>query len=255
MHLRSLAFVLLATAAGPWAFAQVVVELPFDAGTPAREMRSRERVGADLRAARVAEPLRLRRNGKPFRYEQTARAEVGPYQGSESSPLALLAGTASAIFPPALASPISLSIPPPPPPPPESLVLSSFDGTAGSGSIRTGTKWVGNVSQSAGYITIGGTARDDNGFGATGLSLNATGMNTLTVTAQRNAGNTAGSLFLQLEDRHVGTLLFAVDTSLFAVGTPTQVQIVIGVWSSDFDFTQISGWNIGGGGVGTLDSG
>ncbi len=240
MHLRSLAFVLLAMAAGPCAFAQIVVELPFDAGTPAREMRSREQAGADLRGAR---PL-------PLPTPSSRYVSPGFAQPIESvlRPLATSATLAAGST-----DRIASTSPPPPPPPPESIVLTTFDGTAGSGSIRSGTTWVGNVSQGAGYITIGGTARDDNGFGATGLSLNATAMNTLTITAQRNAGHAAGSLFLQLEDRTLGTRLFAFDATLFAVGTPTQVQIVIGVWSADFDFTQISGWNIGGGGVGTLD--
>jgi hypothetical protein len=41
---------------------------------------------------------------------------------------------------------------------------------------------VGNTTQNATTLTVGGNARDDNGWGATGLSLNATGMNVLTVT-------------------------------------------------------------------------
>jgi len=49
------------------------------------------------------------------------------------------------------------------------------------------------------------------------------------------------------------TRVFSLSTSSFALGTPTQAQIVLGVWSGDFDFTQIVSWSIGGGGVGSND--
>jgi len=157
--------------------------------------------------------------------------------------LGLLAGAAL----PAASAQVVLELPPPPPAP---ITLSTFGGEPGGGSIRPGSTWVGNVTPGAGYITIGGNARDDNGWGATGLNLNLTGMNTLTITAQRDPGHATSSLFLQIDARDLTAHYFAVSSSLFAVGTPTQVQIVIGVWSSDFDFTQITSWSIGGGGLG-----
>ena len=78
-------------------------------------------------------------------------------------------------------------------------------------------------------------------------------MNSIILVAQRNAGNTAPSLFLQFEDRLSATQVFSVSTSLFAVGTLTTVQSPLGAWNLEFAPTQIVGWNIGGGGVGTND--
>jgi hypothetical protein len=136
---------------------------------------------------------------------------------------------------------------------PTMIRLSSFSGDAASGSIRSGTTWEGNVAQGAASITIGGTARDDNGWGKTGLALDVSGMNFITITAQRDTGNQAGTLFLQLEDLRLTTSVFSVDTSLISFDTPTQVQISITGWPVGFDSTNITGWNIGGGGLGTQD--
>ena len=135
---------------------------------------------------------------------------------------------------------------------PTSAVLSTFDGSAGSGSVRAATSWIGNITQNAGSITVAGTALNDNGWGATGLSLDASAMNLLTITAQRGVGNAAPSLFVQFEDRSLHTQFFSVSTSLFAIGTPTTVQVPIGPWTIDFGANDITGWSIGGGGVGTV---
>ncbi len=262
MRLSSLAVVLLALTQTSRVAAQLVVELPFDAGIPAREMHGSEVERLDLT------PLQDVHASSKIRRTTNQRLGVKPLHprantsGTKEAPRpiapvssASLETVFSVLAPVASLSSASLGgvAFAPSPPSPEPLVLSSFDGTAASGGIRPGTTWVGQVTQGTGYITIGGSARDDNGWGATGLTLDATGMNSITITGQRNVGHVAGSLFLQLEDRAIGTRIFAFDSTLFAVGTPTQVQIVIGVWSSDFDFTQISGWNIGGGGVGQQD--
>lgn len=138
--------------------------------------------------------------------------------------------------------------------PPSSLLLSTFGGDPGSGWALPGTTWEGNVTQNAGSITVGGTARDDNGWGRTGLSLNATGMNFIALTAQRDAGNQAASIFLQFEDRNLRTQIFSVSTSAFAVGVPTTVHIPIGAWTINFGSTEIASWSIGGGGTGMGDS-
>ncbi len=144
-----------------------------------------------------------------------------------------------------------LSLPPPAPVNP--TVLSTFNGSAADGGIRANTTWVGQVTQGSGYITIGGTAGNDNGWGTTGLLINATGLNTLSITAQRDPGHAGGSLSFQFEDHRLITSVFSVNSSLFAVGTPTQVQIVLGTWTGDFDFAQITGWSLGGGGLATQD--
>jgi hypothetical protein len=138
--------------------------------------------------------------------------------------------------------------------PPSSVLLSSFGGDAGSGRVLPGTTWEGNVTQNAGSITVGGTANDDNGWGRTGLSLNATGMSFIAITAQRDSGNQAASVFLQFEDRNLRTQVFSVSTSQFAIGVPTTVHIPIGAWTINFGSSDIASWSIGGGGTGGGDS-
>lgn len=133
-----------------------------------------------------------------------------------------------------------------------SILLSSFAPLPESGAVRTGTTWVGQVTQNANSITVGGSAADDNGWGASGLSLNASAMTFLSITAQREAGNQAPTLFIQFEDRNVRTKVFSVDTSLFALGMPSTVQIPLANWTINFGATDIASWSIGGGSVGTV---
>ncbi len=134
------------------------------------------------------------------------------------------------------------------------LLLSAFSpGFLDGGSERTGTSWVGNVTRHADSITVGGTARDENGWGVTGLSLDASAMNSLVITAQRDPGNTATTLFVQFEDLLLRTRIVSVSTSAFALGSLTTVTVPLTAWTIDFGPAQITGWSIGGGGVGTED--
>ena len=133
----------------------------------------------------------------------------------------------------------------------QAIILDTFNSGAATGSVRTGTSWVGQTTQNAGTLTVGGGALDDNGWGATRLSLNATGMNFLAITAQRDTGHTAPSFVIQFEDRNLNTQVFSVNASAFTTGSLATVQITLGNWSSGFDRTQITGWSIGGGSVGT----
>lgn len=135
---------------------------------------------------------------------------------------------------------------------PASILLSSFDNTADSGAVRASTSWVGNVTQNATSITVAGTAGDDNGWGATHLALDTSGMNFLSITAQRDAGNLTPTLFLQFEDRFSRTKVLSVSTSLFAIGSPTTVQLPLTDWTIDFGAHDISVWSIGGGSIGTV---
>lgn len=138
--------------------------------------------------------------------------------------------------------------------PPLTLLLSDF--TAGSstgGSERSGTSWTGNITQNAGSISVGGSARDENGWGATQLSLDASGMNTLVLIAQRDFGNATPVLFVQFEDFRLRTHVVSINTSLFATGTLTTVAVPLTGWTLDFGPSQITGWSIGGGGLGTTD--
>ncbi len=132
-----------------------------------------------------------------------------------------------------------------------SLLLTSFAPTD-PGATRTGTTWVGQVTQNATTLTVAGTAADDNGWGASGLSLTAAAYTSLTLTAQRDAGNATPTLFLQFEDRSSRTKIISVSTSLFALGTPTTVQVPLTAWTIDFGPSDLAAWSIGGGSVGTV---
>lgn len=135
-----------------------------------------------------------------------------------------------------------------------SLILSTFSADfTGGGSERAGTSWVGNVTHNPTSITVGGTARDENGWGVTGLSLDASAINFLVITARRDTGNTASTLFVQFEDLQLRTRLVSVSTSAFAFGSLTTVTVPLTAWTIDFGPSQITGWNIGGGGIGTDD--
>jgi hypothetical protein len=67
----------------------------------------------------------------------------------------------------------------------QTILLDSFNAGSITGSVRAGTTWVGQTTPNATTLTVGGTAQNDNGWGATGLTLNATGMNFITVTAMQ----------------------------------------------------------------------
>ena len=138
---------------------------------------------------------------------------------------------------------------------PAQIVLDTFDLATVSGSVRPSTTWVGQVTQNATSITVGGTAKNDNGWGASSLDLDAAGMLFLNVTAQRDAGHGTKTLFLQFEDRAASTHthVVSIDAALFAFGTPTLVQVPLGPFSSEFVVGSIGAWSIGGGGLGTLD--
>jgi hypothetical protein len=131
------------------------------------------------------------------------------------------------------------------------VVLDSFNAGATTGSVRAGTSWVNNVSTSASTVTVGGSAQDDNGWGATGQSINASSLGFLSVTAKRDAGHAASSFVIQFEDRNLNTQVFSVSATAFAIGSLTAVQVPLNTWSSTFDRSQIVSWSIGGGGLGT----
>ena len=241
------AFALLFALATP-AAAQITVELPFDPGIP-------ERVVVSKSWSHPA-PAPARAQPAPAPPALSAANLKEPQTPTPTPPATALRDVLTTIVPPTIETvprmtslPVHHSFSTPP----SSLLLSTFAGDSASGAVISTSTWAGNVTQHSGYITIGGTARDDNGWRATGLSLDASGMSYLTITAQRDPGNAAGSLFLQFEDVNLHTRVFSLSTSSFALGTPTQAQIVLGVWSGDFDFTQIVSWSIGGGGVGSND--
>ncbi len=134
----------------------------------------------------------------------------------------------------------------------QSLVLDAFAAGQPGGTVRPGTSWVGQVSSGDGTVTVGGTARDDNGWGARGLDLNVSAYSVLTIVARRDADNAAPALVLQLEDRNLNTHTVTLPTSAFAVGALTTVQVPLGVWAPDFDAAHVAGWTLGGGTPGTV---
>jgi hypothetical protein len=143
-----------------------------------------------------------------------------------------------------------------PPETPTHIVLDTFDAGAASGYVLPSTSWAGRVTQNATSITVGNFALNDNGWGATSLNIDATGMAFINITAQRDAGHPDGGvLSVQFTDRTPSGnyTSFSVSTSLFALGSPTSVAIAIGSWESPFDFTQIGTWSIGGGAPGLAD--
>ena len=78
-------------------------------------------------------------------------------------------------------------------------------------------------------------------------------MTYLNITAQRDAGHAAPTLFIQFEDLSLRTKVISVSTSQFAVGTLTLVQVPLTGWTIDFGPSQLASWSLGGGNVGTTD--
>lgn len=129
------------------------------------------------------------------------------------------------------------------------LQLDSFNTGSATGSTLAGTTWVGQVTQNATSITVGGSAKDDNGWGVTGTNINGVGYTYLVVTAQRAVGNVASSFAIQFEDQNLNTQVISVSTSLFDTASMTTVSVPF-AWGGGFDPSSIGGWSIGGGSAG-----
>lgn len=140
------------------------------------------------------------------------------------------------------------------------IVLDNFNSVGATGQIiasppfSVNSSWVGGVQRNTDSITTISPAKDDNGWGVTNLStpINATGMNFITIVGQRDGGNFATNFAIQFEDGSLNTQVFSVATASFASGSLTTVQIPISGWTAPFTPNNITGWSIGGGGVGNL---
>jgi hypothetical protein len=125
------------------------------------------------------------------------------------------------------------------------VVLDTF-GPASSGRLVAGSSWEGQVAREGEFLVVAGAARDDNGWQARGLNVDATGMKELVVTGFRRSDNAAGMLVIELQDSALNTAVFA--TPLTALGTTSStVRIPLRGWPAGFAFTRITGWSIGGG--------
>eukprot|EP01034_Spumella_vulgaris_P010675 gene10675-13548_t len=131
------------------------------------------------------------------------------------------------------------------------IVLDDFTTGTQPGQGDAMGSWVGQVTQNATTLTIAGTAHDDNGWGVFNLvPFDASAMQFITITAQLDAGNTAGSFNVQFFDDNFGGQAFSISPSLFLTGVMTTVTIPIGAWSG-IDPTILNAWTIGGGNVAT----
>lgn len=132
----------------------------------------------------------------------------------------------------------------------QTILLDDFNTGTVSGATIGGTSWLSQTTQNATTLTVGGTAKDDNGWGDTFSALNLSAMTTINITAQRDAGNVAPTFSVQFLDSGLQSQTFTVSTASFLVGSMSTVTINIGGWGS-VNPTDITEWNIGGGGVGT----
>ncbi len=85
-----------------------------------------------------------------------------------------------------------------------------------------------------------------NGWQATDLSLNAATMRSLVITARRDAGHAASTVFVQFEKVQFPAPVVSIDSSLFAVGSLTQVAVPLNRWTVDFGPPQIVSGSLGG---------
>eukprot|EP01036_Dinobryon_divergens_P034980 gene34980-45271_t len=139
----------------------------------------------------------------------------------------------------------------------QTLNVENFNNPGATGAVILGTSWANQVTRGPDSIIVAGTAKDDNGWGATDQSLNATGMNFVTIFARLDVGNQAPSLVLSFVDQaSLKTHQISVPTSLFSTTTITAVQVPIGVWPSTpppaFNIANIKEWSIGGGTTGLV---
>jgi len=132
------------------------------------------------------------------------------------------------------------------------FVLENFSATGAAGAVRPDSTWVGNVQRLTESIVVGGTAKDDNGWGGTSAGLDLSAMRFVTITGQRNAGNDAPFVVLELRDANLNPHVVSVSSAQFSNTAPTAVEVSLGTWSTGFNPAQVREWTIGGGTVGLL---
>ncbi|MFM8334255.1 MAG: immunoglobulin domain-containing protein [Opitutaceae bacterium] len=130
--------------------------------------------------------------------------------------------------------------------------LENFSATGATGAVRPGSTWVGNVQRLTDTIVVGGTAKDDNGWGGSSAGLDLTAMKFVTITGQRNAGNEAPFVVLELRDSNLTPHVVSVSSTQFSATGPTAVEVPLGAWAAGFNPAQVREWTIGGGTIGLL---
>ncbi len=134
----------------------------------------------------------------------------------------------------------------------QSVELESFSATGAAGAVRPGSTWVGNVQRAPEVVVVGGTAKDDNGWGGTSVGLDLSAMRYVTITAQRNSGHESPFVVLELRDANLNPHVVSVASAQFSASTVSPVEISLGSWSVGFNPAQVREWSIGGGTVGLL---
>jgi hypothetical protein len=134
----------------------------------------------------------------------------------------------------------------------QSIELENFSSSGAKGAVRTGSSWVGNVQRSADLIVVGGTAKDDNGWGGTSAGLDISAMRYVTITGQRNSGHEGTAVVLELLDGNLNSHVVSAPSVQFSTSAPTAVEIPLGTWTAGFDATKVREWSIGGGTPGLL---
>jgi hypothetical protein len=128
------------------------------------------------------------------------------------------------------------------------IVLDTFGSPGATGAVIPTSSWFGNVSQTSTTMSV--SAHNDNGWGTTSVNINGSAMTQVTFVAQRDAGHDSSTqLFIQFEDSSLNTKVYSVATTAFNIGSMTTVSINLTNWTSGFDPSQITGWNIGGGNI------
>ncbi len=131
--------------------------------------------------------------------------------------------------------------------PAQVIVLDNFSGGGGTGVIA-GTTWAdsSNTALNGTTLTVGNTALNDNGWGTTTATLDASAMTFVSVTARLDAGNLSPFFVIGFEDGGPDAAVFSVSTFSFTTGSLTTVQIPISSWGN-VNPAAITGWTIGGG--------
>jgi hypothetical protein len=127
------------------------------------------------------------------------------------------------------------------------LLLEQFGQNPGKGRVISGSSWEQGVQRLPASLILGEGVRDDNGWQADGLNLDATGMSSVAITGRRLPGNAATSFVVEFQDANLNTALFSAPMASFSAAGVSTIHIPIRAWSPGFDYARIVSWSVGGG--------